>query len=252
MFHQTKTSRLPSLIKKEAIFYVANFRYGILAWLALFFSLAIVCYSWDQGGIVRVILATGIPAAIKIEKIRQFFESFGQAAPLVYVMCVTIEVMIAPLPGLMLYGSGGFIFGGFKGGLLSLLGNTLGSGVCCAALRSLGSDWLRRFFSEHKLASIQERLERHGVWLIFLLRVNPLTSSDLVSYAAGLTRIPIWKVMTATAFGMTPLCFAQAYFAEGVMRRYPWLLYPLIGFCVIYLVVFFLILIRMRKKAYTK
>ena len=58
--------------------------------------------------------------------------------------------------------------------------------------------------------------------------------------------------MTATAFGMAPLCFAQAYFAEGVMQRYPWLLYPLIGFCVIYLVVFFLILIRMRKKAHTK
>lgn len=88
--------------------------------------------------------------------------------------------MIAPLPGLMLYGPGGFIFGGFKGGLLFLLGNTLGSGVCCAALRSLGNEWMRRFFSEHKIASIQERLERHGVWLIFLLRVNPLTSSDLV------------------------------------------------------------------------
>ncbi len=228
MFHQTKSNRLPSLIKK-AISYVANFRYGILAWLALFFSLAIVCYSWQQGGIVRVILGTDIPAAIKIEKIKQFFESFGKAAPLVYVLCVTIEVMIAPLPGLMLYGPGGFIFR-FPGACCLFTGNTLGSGVCCAALRSLGSNWMRRFFSEHKITSIQERLERHGVWLIFLLRVNPLTSSDLVSYAAGLTRIPIWKVMTATAFGMAPLCFAQAYFVEGVMQRYPWLLYPLIGF----------------------
>ena len=184
--------------------------------------------------------------------IRQFFQSFGQTAPLVYLLCVTIEVIIAPLPGLMLYAPGGFIFGGFKGGLLSLLGNTLGSGVCCAALRSLKSGWMRKYFSEHKIASIQEQLEVNGVWLIFLLRVNPLTSSDIVSYAAGLTRIPIWKVMTATAFGMAPLCFAQAYFAEDVMRRYPWLLYPLIGFCIIYLLVFILILIRMREKTHTE
>jgi len=231
---------------------VSNFRYGILAWLALLLSLAVVYCSWQQGGIARIILATDIPPAIKIEKIKQFFESFGLAAPWVYVLCVTIEVMIAPLPGLILYGPGGFIFGGLKGGFLSLLGNTLGSGICCAALRSLGSEWMKRFFSEHKIAAIQKQLDRHGVWLIFLLRVNPLTSSDLVSYAAGLTRIPIWRVMTATAFGMAPLCFAQAYLAEGIMHRYPWLLYPLMGFCVIYLVVFILILTRLRKKPNTR
>ena len=247
-----KPSRLTGLIKKQTTSYLSNFRYGILAWVALLLSLAIAYFSWQEGGIVRVVLATEIPAASKIEKIRNFFESFGQAAPLVYVLCVTIEVIIAPLPGLILYGPGGFVFGGFKGGLLSLLGNTLGSGICCAALRSLGSEWMRKFFSEHKIASIQERLELNGVWLIFLLRVNPLTSSDLVSYAAGLTRIPIWKVMTATAFGMAPLCFAQAYFAEGVMHRYPWLLYPLIAFCVIYLVAFILILIRIREKTHAE
>ena len=100
----------------------------------------------------------------------------------------------------------------FQGGLTISSGKYFRQWRLLRGTQSLGNEWMRRFFSEHKIASIQERLERHGVWLIFLLRVNPLTSSDLVSYAAGLTRIPIWKVMTATAFGMAPLCFAQAYF----------------------------------------
>ena len=51
-------------------------------------------------------------------------------------------------------------------------------------------------------------------WLVFLLRLNPLTSSDLVSYAAGLTHLPTWQLMLATLAGMAPLCFAQAYFAD--------------------------------------
>ena len=44
--------------------------------------------------------------------------------------------------------------------------------------------------------------------------------------------------MTATAFGMAPSALLR-HILRKVMQRYPWLLYPLIGFCVIYLVVFF-------------
>ena len=90
----------------------ANFRYGILAWITLLLSLEVTIRG--KGRIVRVILGTD--AAIKIEKIKQFFESFGKAAPLVYVLCVTIEVMIAPLPGLMLYARRLYIRR-FQGGL---------------------------------------------------------------------------------------------------------------------------------------
>jgi uncharacterized membrane protein YdjX (TVP38/TMEM64 family) len=72
------------------------------------------------------------------------------------------------------------------------------------------------------------------MWLILLLRVNPLTSSDLVSYAAGLAGIPVWKVMLGTLPGMAPLCWAQAYLADGILRAVPQLLYPLLVLCGIY------------------
>jgi threonine/homoserine/homoserine lactone efflux protein len=40
--------------------------------------------------------------------------------------------------------------------------------------------------------------------------------------------------MLGTLFGMAPLCFAQAYFAEAIFTVCPWLLYPLIIVCVMY------------------
>ena len=223
-------------------------RYAILAWIALMFALGIVVWSWFFHGIVWTMLITDLEPALKLERIKHFFNSFGLLAPWVYVLCVTVEVIIAPIPGLMLYAPGGVIFGGFQGGILSLAGNTLGAGICCAAVRGFGNAWMQKFFPEEKLERTQEQLSRRGIWLIFLLRVNPLTSSDLVSYAAGLTHIPIWKVMSATAFGMAPLCFAQAYLADSVMRRYPWLLYPLLGFCIIYLIIVISIFFRMFQK----
>lgn len=218
-----------------------------LAWGMLLAALIFVAWSWFSQGIVRTMVRSDLEAGVKVEAIKAFFDSFGNLAPLVYVLCVMMEVLIAPIPGLMLYAPGGVVFGGFQGGLLSLLGNTLGAVMGCAAVRGIGDAWLKKYFTEEKLSATQELLERRGFWFVFLLRVNPLTSSDLVSYAAGLTRIPLWQVMMATAFGMAPLCFAQAYLAENLLQRYPWLLYPLLVGLIVYVAVVIMVIFRMRQ-----
>ena len=166
-------------------------------------------------------------------------------APVAYFVFVTIEVVVAPIPGLMLYAPGGMIFGATLGGLISLAGNVAGAGIACSVTRRLGSNWLSRLFAAESLESAQRSIEKGGGWLIFLLRVNPLTSSDLVSYAAGFTRIPIWKVMTATLFGMAPLCFAQAWLAENLLSAFPQLVYPLLAACAVYVVVVVVVLRRL-------
>ncbi len=208
--------------------WLAVFLAGVLAWWAV--------WSYSSGGIVAILLAPGVSAADKVTAIQDYFVSFGVLAPLVYVAIVTIEVVVAPLPGLMLYAPGGMVFGGFLGGLLSLVGNTLGAGIACQLIRTLGGKRFTSWLEQGRLKMYHERLSRSGTWLILLLRINPLTSSDLVSYAAGLTGIPVWKVMLGTLLGMAPLCWAQAYLADGILRAIPQLLYPLLLLCGIYLV----------------
>jgi uncharacterized membrane protein YdjX (TVP38/TMEM64 family) len=194
-------------------------------------------WSYSSGGIIAVLWAPGRSAADKVAVIQEYFRSFGVVAPLVYVGIVTIEVVVAPIPGLMLYAPGGMVFGGFLGGLLSLLGNTLGAGMACQLIRVLGGKRFASWLQQGRLRMYHKRLSRSGIWLILLLRVNPLTSSDLVSYAAGLAGIPVWKVMLGTLVGMAPLCWAQAYLADGILRAIPQLLYPLLILCGIYGVV---------------
>jgi uncharacterized membrane protein YdjX (TVP38/TMEM64 family) len=85
--------------------------------------------------------------------------------------------------------------------------------------------------------------------VIVLLRVNPLTSADLVSYAAGLTSVSIWRVMVGTFLGMAPLCFAQAYFAEELFLHFPALLYPLAIVSVLYVTYAVWVISRLRAPA---
>lgn len=208
-----------------------------LALVAMALLLGLLVWSYVEGGVMRALLSTELSAQEKVELLRTFFAGFGWATPLVYLAFVTTEVVVAPIPGTMLYAPGGVIFGGFFGGLLSLAGNVLGAGIASGLMRVVGGERAQGYLARSKLAAYETRISQHGAWIIFLLRVNPLTSSDLVSYAAGLTRIPVWKVMLGTLAGMAPLCFAQAYLAKGILTAFPRLIYPLLVACAIYTVV---------------
>ncbi len=223
-----------------------------VSWLIVAFAGALIgaaLWSYSSGGVVATLLAGGIPADDKVKMIQDYFDSLGVAAPLVYVGIVTIEVVVAPIPGLMLYAPGGVVFGGFLGGLLSLLGNVLGAGISCTLIRVLGGKRFASWLEQGRLRMYRERLSQSGLWLVLLLRINPLTSSDLVSYAAGLTGIPVWKVMAGTLLGMAPLCWAQAYLSESIMTAFPQLVYPLIVLCGVYVVVVAWVIRRICRNA---
>lgn len=205
---------------------------------------------WLAGGDIASIawlFSSDTESVRRITTIRSFFADCGAWAPLVYVACVTTEVVVAPIPGLMLYAPGGLIFGPFLGGLLALIGNILGAGIACTASRALGRQSIERFFRPESVNTVQDQLERRGVWLIFLLRVNPLTSTDLLSYAAGFTRIPVWKVMLATGCGMAPLCFLQSWVSDSLFTTFPKLIWPLAAACCVYVFAVIFVLRRILK-----
>ncbi len=219
----------------------------IMAWAALGSGVVGVWWSWWDGGIAFDLLRSDMDAPWKIARLRAFFLGWGPFAPLVYFLFVTVEVVVAPIPGLMLYAPGGVVFGAILGGALSLAGNVVGAGIACTLARSVAPVWLDRWFAQEKMSAVRASLEDYGGWVLFLLRLNPLTSSDIVSYAAGFTRIPVWKVMLATCLGMAPLCFVQAWCAENLLVAFPKLLYPLLGACLIYAVVVVIVMRRMTK-----
>ena len=199
-----------------------------LAWSILLGLIVWVAISYAEGGIVGLMLRGDLVAADKLELLAKFFEGLGVFAPLAYVTLVTIEVVVAPIPGTILYAPAGVIFGGLWGGVFSLIGNVLGAMVSFILMRVLGRSAFERFIEHEHLERLESRVSDNGAIVVFLLRVNPLTSSDIVSYAAGATSMPMWKLLVGTTLGMAPLCFAQAYLAESLLVAFPWLIYPLL------------------------
>lgn len=218
--------------------------FSIIPWLVLAVLLAGVAVSWNAGGIVADLFSSELTGAERIERVQAFFRDAGVFAPVAYVLFVVIEVIIAPIPGLMLYAPGGLIFGPWYGGALALIGNILGAGLSCSLTRTLGNRWLDRIASHKSMEKLQDALNRKGLCMILLLRLNPLTSTDLLSYAAGFTRLPVHQVMLGTGLGMAPLCFAQSWLSDGIFNAWPGLLGPLIICGLVYLIAVVVIVSR--------
>jgi len=214
-------------------------------------SMLLACAGWSylQGGIVSQLASINSESADRVRTLKTFFESWGILAPVIYVLFVTVEVVVAPIPGTLLYLPGGMVFGWFWGGTLALIGNVLGAGVSCLLVRSVaGQAWTESLFTSQSLKRFQELIERRGLWIVVLLRINPLTSSDLVSYAAGFTRIRLGTLMLGTFFGMAPLCYLQALLSEELFAYFPWLVWPLLVICGIYTAVVVVVVRRLVKK----
>lgn len=202
---------------------------------------------WVLVRLFLVLLKTDRSSESMIAALRIFFADLGPSGSIAYVLVVAVEVVIAPVPGLLLYAPGGLVFGPWLGGLLALVGNMLGAGLACGLSRRLGSRWISRMDPADRTRELRVRLEQRGFLVIALLRMNPLTSSDLISYAAGLTGIPIRTVVTGTGVGIAPLCFAQSWLSDGVFRIWPGLFWPLALFTPIYLGLVFFVLFRLSR-----
>ena len=223
----------------------------ILLALLLVIVMSGVVWSYRAGGIVNVLLDPAIESSTRLVQTQDYFRSWGPAAPGAYLLVVIVEVIVAPIPGTLLYLPGGLIFGWLVGGTMSLAGNVLGAGIACQITRTIGRQRIEHYLERPTLQKYLAVIEARGLWVVWILRVNPFTSSDLVSYAAGLTRIPIWKVMAGTLFGMAPLCFVQAYLSQEIFTAFPRLFYPVILAGVGYLIFVAHILRQLAKSQRT-
>lgn len=162
------------------------------------------------------------------ERLQRVLDGAGTLAPLVYVVLLVVQAVVAPLPAPALAIAGGYGFGVIEGFFLTWAGSLVGGVI---------SFWISRRFGRGFVAGSGpvERLDRffeeHGTVLIFVLRLIPLVSFDAISYAAGLSSIRFRGFLLATAFGMAPGTFAFVYL--GGSEPGPWTWAVLLGLAVL-------------------
>lgn len=117
-------------------------------------------------------------------------ESFGILAPLVFILLMALQIVIAFIPGGPLELIGGMLFGSLLGLLVTTLGALLGTLTVYALVRRFGKPLVDFFVSEEKAAKfkILQDEDRLTFW-VFLLFLIPGIPKDLLTYLVPLTKM---------------------------------------------------------------
>jgi uncharacterized membrane protein YdjX (TVP38/TMEM64 family) len=107
----------------------------------------------------------------------------------------------------------GAVFGPFLGALYAALGALGGSAVSFMITRKLGREIIESFLGGH-INFCEDCSDKLLTKVVFISRLIPVVSFDIVSYGAGLTRMSLKNFCLATFLGMLPLTFVYTYFGS--------------------------------------
>ena len=176
-------------------------RLGLLLAAAAAFGLVYLLSSGFRSELHR---ALGILGRGDIAGLRDYIVSYGAWAPVASCFLMVLQALAAPVPSFLITFANGLAFGVFWGWILSLFGHVLAASVCFGISRSLGRVPVEVLVGKAGLESADRWFARWGMYAVFAARLVPGVAFDVISYAAGLTRMRFRSFLAATALGIFP------------------------------------------------
>ena len=149
------------------------------------------------------------------ERITGWLQHAGPWAPLIFMALMATSVVISPIPSLPLDIAAGATFGPMLGTAYAVLGAEIGAIASFLIGRALGRELLTKLLRTN-VAFCEQCSDRHLAIFVFLARLVPLFSFDVISYGAGLTNLSLRTFALATFVGMIPPTFALTYAGSRV------------------------------------
>lgn len=175
-------------------------------------ALALVIYlAWDiiaKGPLMQLLSSR--------DELVRVIESMGPWAPLVYVLLQTVQVVVAPIPGQIVGGVGGFLFGHW-GILWTTIGSVIGFWLVFCIARKFGRPLIEKIFKKPAVDKFDFIINAKGAALIiFAVFLLPGFPDDLVCYIAGLTKLPMRKLLLISILGRFPTIVLTNYIGMGI------------------------------------
>jgi len=148
--------------------------------------------------------------------LRDYLASFGMVAPVLFLALFVVQGVLAPVPAPAFILAAGLLWGAPGGFAISWVGQLGAASACFVLARLFGRGFVEKVVQPSDLAKVDAYMRLHGVRAILILRLIPLISFDLVSYAGGLVRMRFRDFLLATAVGSTPLVLILAILGERV------------------------------------
>lgn len=167
---------------------------------------------------VAVLVAAAIPLVSffsEPDRVSAFIENTGPWGPVVFILVQIAQVFAAPIPGQITGFVGGFLFGAVPGTIYATIGGTIGCALVFILARRLGRPFVERFVKPDILERFDFISGRHGLLVLLLIFLIPIFPDDLICYVAGLTLIPIRRLILVALVGRVPAYYVFSLTGAG-------------------------------------
>jgi uncharacterized membrane protein YdjX (TVP38/TMEM64 family) len=147
------------------------------------------------------------------DKLIPWIEKQGSFGPLFIIGLMMIAIIMSPVPSAPIALVSGAIYGHTFGTIYIVIGSVLGATSAFFIARIAGMDVTKKWLGPHYgkgLSGSQNTL----MIIIFISRLLPFVSFDMISYAAGVTSLSFWRFAIATLAGIIPASFLLAHFGS--------------------------------------
>ena len=146
-------------------------------------------------------------------ELRERVAQMGTWGPLLVIGLMVLAIVVSPIPSGPIAVAAGAAYGHTWGTLYVLLGAEIGALAAFGMARLLGREVVQRWFGDRlSVGLLGSQTALMGVVLVS--RLLPFISFDIVSYAAGLTALSLWRFAVATFLGIVPASFLLAHFGS--------------------------------------
>jgi uncharacterized membrane protein YdjX (TVP38/TMEM64 family) len=163
-----------------------------------------------------ILLLTGlltvfVPELTDPEWLEARLSGLGAFAPAAFVALQAGQVVVAPIPGQVLGGAAGYLFGAVPGAVYSLVGVLIGSAMVFGLSRRYGRPYVEQVVHDRTLAKWDRFHHRTGPAGLFVLFLLPTFPDDLLCFVAGLSDLRASTFLALVAVGRAPSFVAVAY-----------------------------------------
>jgi len=148
-------------------------------------------------------LSGSLPSA---GEVRDWGDDLGVAGRLGFIPAAACALCLF-VPGPVLAGAAGLLFGTAAGTPIALTFIVLGAVMQMSISRYLAGDAAVHLLPE-RVRRFDRFIEERGFWAVFYMRLAPAIPYNLVNYGAGLTRLKARAMAAGTAVGALPRTFA--------------------------------------------
>ncbi|MEQ8268440.1 MAG: TVP38/TMEM64 family protein [Parvibaculum sp.] len=166
--------------------------------------------------------AFGLDDYVTLDTLRDNRKSLGVwvadnwlLAAFLYVLAYIVIVAFSLPAGLVATLTGGFLFGTVFGGLLTVIGATVGATIIFLAARTALGDMLRAKAGP-KLRKLEEGFGENAFSYMLVLRLVPLFPFFLVNLAPAFLGVSLRTYVAATFLGIIPATFVFASLGNGL------------------------------------